>query len=166
MRHLQLRADVLTDVHVGDVDRNDFERGARIQTFCEHGFTDAIRIFQHLFMIERRADRGNNAFTDARHDSRFARAADVTVEIASHGNPGFDVELNAVLRNALEDRRFDDFGVHRRLQRLKHVAAGQVDCGRALPFQRNLRALRRDHREHAVFDVAARQVMRLQLIHV
>ena len=56
------------------------------------------------------------------------------------------------------------FGVNRGLQRFEHVAAGQVDRRRALPLQRNLRALRGDHRQRDIFDVAAGQHVRLQLI--
>ena len=121
-------------------------------------------ILEHFLVVDGRADGRDDAFADARDDRRFARAADVAVEIAAHGDPRFDVELNAVLRDALEDRRLDHLRVHRRLQRFEHVAAGQIDRRGALPFQRNLRALRGDHGEHDVLDVAAGQVVRLHLI--
>jgi hypothetical protein len=99
-----------------------------------------------------------------RDDRRLAGAADVAVEVGAHRDPRFDVELDAVLSDALEQRRLDDLGVHRGLQRFEHVAAREVDRRRALPLQRNLRALRRDHRQRHLVDVAARQDVRLQLI--
>ena len=115
-------------------------------------------------MIDRRTDRRNDAFTDARDDRRFARAADIAFEVAAHGDTRFDVELNAVLRDALKDRCFDHPRVDRRLQRFEHVAAGQIDRGRALPLQRNLGALRGDHGQRDVLDVAAGKDVRLQLV--
>ena len=54
--------------------------------------------------------------------------------------------------------------IDRGLQRLDHVAAGQVDGRGALPVQRNLRALRGDHRERHLLDVAAGEIVRLHLI--
>jgi len=106
-------------------------------------------------VIDRRTDGGDDAFTDARDDRGFARAADVAVEVAAHRDARLDVELNAVLRDALERRRFDDFRRDRGLQRFEHVAPGEVDRGGALPFQRNLRALCGDHRQGDVLDVTA-----------
>ena len=56
------------------------------------------------------------------------------------------------------------FGIDRGLQRFEHVAAGQVDRGGALPLERNLRALRGDHRQRHVLDVTAGEIVRLHLI--
>jgi hypothetical protein len=35
---LQLRADVIADVHVGNVDRENFKRGVTVETFGENSF--------------------------------------------------------------------------------------------------------------------------------
>jgi len=35
---LQFRADVIADIHVGDIDREDFKRGVAIETFGQHCF--------------------------------------------------------------------------------------------------------------------------------
>ena len=115
-------------------------------------------------MIDRRADRGNDAFADARDDRLFAGAADVAIEVAAHRDTRLDVELNAVLRDALERRRLDDLGSDRGLERFDDVAPGQIDRRGALPVQRNLRALCGDHRERHVLYVAAGEKVRLHLI--
>ena len=111
-----------------------------------------------------RADCRDDAFADARHDRRLARTSHVAVEIAAHRDARLDVQLNAVLRHALEDRRFDDLRIYRRLQCLQHVAAREIDRGRALPNERNLGALRGDHRQRNVLNVAAGKVVRLHLV--
>ena len=132
--------------------------------FGEHRLRDAVGILEHFLVIDGGADRRHDALADARDDRRLARAADVAVEVAAHRDARLDVQLNAVLRDALEDRRLDDLRIDRRLQRFEHVAPGEIDRGRALPFERNLRALRGDHRERDVVDVAAGEVVRLHLI--
>ena len=43
LRGLQVGADVLADVDVGDVDRHDFERGPGIEAFGKHRLRDAVR---------------------------------------------------------------------------------------------------------------------------
>ena len=121
-------------------------------------------ILEDFLVIDGRADGADDAFADARDDRRLARTADIAVEVRAHGDPRFDVELDAVLRDALEDRRLDHLRVDRGLQRFEDVAAGEVDRGGALPLERNLRALRGDHRQHDLVDVAAGQDVRLQLI--
>ena len=162
---LQFGADVLADVDVGDVDRHNLERRSRIEPLREHGLRDAIRILQHFLVIDRRADRGNDAFADTRNDRLFACAADVAIEVASHRDTRFDVELNAVLGDALERRRLDDLRSDRGLERFDDVAPRKIDrCG-TLPVERNLRALGGDHGERHVLHVASGEKVRLHLIH-
>src|ERR1700684_2264477 len=45
-----VRADVIPDVDVGDVDRQNLVSGAGVQPFLEHAFGDRVRLFQYLQM--------------------------------------------------------------------------------------------------------------------
>jgi hypothetical protein len=47
---LQPGANILADVDVGDVDRDDLERGLRIQFAGQHGLGNHVGVFQHLGM--------------------------------------------------------------------------------------------------------------------
>jgi hypothetical protein len=44
---LEFGADVLADVHIGDVDREDFEGGIGIESLVENVFGDAMGVFEH-----------------------------------------------------------------------------------------------------------------------
>ena len=102
-------------------------------------------------------DSGNDTLADARDDGFLARAADQSVDVGAHGNARLGAQLDAVLGYCGDYRGFDYLRVNAHLHGHQHVAARQVDCGRAGELQRYARALRRDKRvDHAV-DVTARQ---------
>ena len=52
LRRLQFGADVLADVDVGDVDRNDFESGSGVEALGEHGFADAVGILEDFLVVD------------------------------------------------------------------------------------------------------------------
>ena len=75
------------------------------------------------------------------------------------------VELDAVLGHGVDRRGVvDDLGLHRHLHRLEHVAAGQVDGRGALEGQRDVGLVGRDQGVDHPHDVAAGQVVRLQVV--
>ena len=161
--------DVLADRHVADVDGDDLEGGLRVQPAGEHRLGDAVRSLQHDVVRHGRANRADDALADAGDDRLFGGPADELPQVGADGDAGLDLQLDAVLRDAVE--RFaaeaargavDDLGVDARLHGLEHVAAGQVDGGRQLEIEIELRLAggnqRADHQRH----VAAGQVMGLQ----
>src|ERR1700736_4127193 len=100
-------------------------------------------------------DGRDDAFTDAGDNRGLAGAADITVDGSAHRDAGFDVELNAVFRDALKYGRFDDLGIDRHLHRFLRVPAGKVHSAGTLPLQWNLCALRRDECQRDVVYMAA-----------
>ena len=106
----------------------------------------------------------DDSLSHACDDRRLTRAAHVSIEVRAHGDARLHVELDAVLRDALKDRRLDDPWSDRRLERFEHVTPRQVDGRRPLPLQRNLRTLGRDHGQRHLLDAAARQIVRLHLV--
>jgi hypothetical protein len=55
LRDLQLGADVLTDVDVGDVDGEDLERGTHVETAGKHGLRNAVWQLEHRLVASRRS---------------------------------------------------------------------------------------------------------------
>ena len=116
-----------------------------------------------------RADRVDDALADAGDDRLVGGAADQAVEVGADGHLGFDLELNAVLGDAVDRlaaRRGvgagDDLGIDAGLHGLEHVAAGQVDGGGSLVRQRDIGAVGGDQGPHHVGHVAAGQVVGLE----
>ena len=64
--HLQLCADILTYINVGDIDTEDFESGTFVQSLAEHEFGDTIRVLKHLLVALRRTNRADDTFTYTR----------------------------------------------------------------------------------------------------
>jgi hypothetical protein len=73
---LQFRADIVADIHIGNVDREDLEGRAGVEALFENLLGDSVRVFQHLFVRVGRADGGDDAFADAGDDGFLGRAAD------------------------------------------------------------------------------------------
>src|SRR5690606_18141507 len=93
----QFRADVAADVDVGDVDRQDFESGPRIQAFLQHGLGNAVRVFQHFGVLPRGTDRGNDALADARDHRILAGTADQALNVGANGYARLDLDLDSIL---------------------------------------------------------------------
>src|SRR4029453_13256650 len=47
---LQFRADVIADIHIGDIDRENFERRVAIETFGQHCLRNAVGILRPFFI--------------------------------------------------------------------------------------------------------------------
>ena len=108
---LQPGADIVSHVDVGNVDRHDLERGARVEALRKDGLRDAVGIFEDFLVIDGRTDGADHALADPGDDRRLAGAADVPFEVAAHGDPRLHVELNTVLCHALNRaRHFFDGG--------------------------------------------------------
>ena len=98
---LQTGADVLADIHVGDVNGENLERGARVEALFERGLADALRVFQNVLVGVGGTDGGDDAFADARDDGFLGRASDEPVEVRADGDARLDLELDAVLGDAV-----------------------------------------------------------------
>ena len=120
---LQLGADVLADVHVGDVDRQDLERRAGVESLGEHRLGDQVGILQHLLVRLGRADGAHDPLAHAGQDRLLARAADQPVDVGPHRHPRERQELDAVLGHGRHLGRGDDLGIDAHLHRLEDVAA-------------------------------------------
>ena len=101
---LQPGADVVADVDVRDVDRDDFEGGLRIEPPRQHRLGNAVGVLQHFGVRLGRADRADDAFADAGDDRLFGRTADQLIQVGPHGDPRLDLQLNAVLGDGVERR--------------------------------------------------------------
>ena len=161
--HHQLRADVAADIHVCNVDGENFVCRARVQAFGQHRAGNQIRILQHLLVGFRRADSGHDALADTRDNGFFARAADQTVDIRADGDARLGTQLNAVLRDCGDDGGFDDLRGDGHLHRLEHVTAREVNRARLLERHRDVRALRRNQGVNHAVHVAAGEEVRFQL---
>ena len=81
-----------------------------------------------------RADRADDALAHAGDDRLFGGPADQLSQVGPHRHPGLDLQLDAVLRHAVERLpaaaaagAVDHLGIDAGLHGLQHVAAGQVD---------------------------------------
>jgi hypothetical protein len=116
----------------------------------------------------RRGDGRDDALADARDDRLLGRAADQPGDVGAHRGARLGEQLDAVLGDGGDARArvlraVDDARVDAGLHRLEHVAAGEVDAGRRLERELDAGAVGRDQRAHDVQDIAAREVVRLQV---
>ena len=99
---LQVGADVVADVDIGDVDRQDLVGRAGVEPLFEHALGDRVRFLEHLQVGLGRADRIDDAFADAGDDGLVGGTADQAVEVGAHRDLGFDLELDPVLGDAVD----------------------------------------------------------------
>ena len=161
---LQLGADVLADVHVGDVDREDLEGGAGVEPLGEDGLGDEIGIFQHLFVGFGRADGADDPLADAGEDRLLARAAHQPVDVGAHRHPREGQELDAVLGHRRHLGGRDHLGIDAHLHRLEDIAAGQVDRRRLLVGERDSRLVGGDEGVDHPLHVAPGEEVTLQVV--
>ncbi len=84
--NLQFGADVLADVHIGNIDGEDLVRGARIETARQDVLRDVIRVFEHVLMSRGGPDGADHAFANPRDDGLFPGAPDQAIEIRADGD--------------------------------------------------------------------------------
>ena len=83
-----------------------------------------------------------------------------------HSGPdGFEKKLWKVAEIS-DDKNsgIDHFRIDRHLDRFGHVTAGQIDRGRHAEIERNVRFLGRNKCRYHIGDVAARQIVRFQIV--
>ena len=166
---LEVGADVVADVDVGDVDREDLEGRAGVEPLLQHALGDRVGLLEHLLVRVGRADRVDDALADAGDDRLVGGPADQPVDVGPDGHLGLHLELDAVLGDAVDRLpalgrvgAVDDLGIDARLHGLEHVAAGQVDRGGPLVRQRDVGPVGGDQGADDVGHVAAGQVVGLQ----
>ena len=131
--------------------------------------------FEHDLVGLRGADGGDDALADAGDDGFLLRAADEAVEIGADGDAGADLHLDAVLGDAVDGaaaggrvRAVDDLRIDRGADGFDHAFAGalggEVDGAGAVPIQRDAGFLRGDERLDGGDDVAAGEVVGLDVI--
>src|SRR5690606_20905514 len=148
----------------GDVDREDLEGRSGVEATRKDVLRDVVGILEHVLVRLRRSNRAHHAFADARDDGFFAGAADEPIEVRADGDAGNRDQLDAVLGHGRDARRLDDLRQDRHLHGLKHVAAGQVDRGRALEGHVDVGLVGRDQRVDDAGDVTAGQIVRFELV--
>ena len=111
-----------------------------------------------------RTHRCNNAFANARDDRFFSRTTNQAVDVRTDRYARFCTQLNAILCNRRDYRRFNHFGVHAHLHGIKHVTPGKIDCAGTLKVQRDACTLRSDERVYNAVYIAACEVMRFEFI--
>ena len=162
--HLELGADVLAHVDVGDVDGEDFEGGAAVEALGEDEFGDAVGVLEHLLVAGGAADGGDDAFAHAGEDGLLAGAADELLDVGAHGDTGFGDELDAVLGHGGHGGRVDDLGVDGGLHGLQHVAAGEVDGRGGLEVEVHVGLVGADEGVDHGGHMAAGQVVGLEVV--
>ena len=166
---MQIGADVVADVDLGDIDRQDFECRARVETFFQDSLGDRVGVFEHQLIRIGRADGVDDPFADAGDNRFLGRTADEPIEIRSDGDASLDSKLDAVLRLRIDRRTtldrvgtIYDLGIHARLHGVQDVSPRQVDRHRSFARQRNLGPMRGDQGSNHIRHVAARKVMSLK----
>ena len=161
--HLQLRADVAANVHVGDIDGENLEGGTGVQTLAQHGTADQVGVLQNLLVRLSGTDGGDDTFADTGDDGFLTGAADEALNVRADGHAGLGTQFNAVLCDCGDDGGLDDLGGNTHLHGFEHVAAGKVDGAGLLKRQLNVRALGGDQGVGDTVDVTAGQEVRFQL---
>ena len=138
---LELRADIPANVHVSNINRQNFKRSTGVEPFAENGLRNFVGAFQNVRVIFGTADGGDDTFADAGDNRGFTGAADEPVDIRADGNAGFDFEFDTVFSDGGNYRRLDNFRVDAHLNCFKNVAPCQIDSGGTLERQNDLRAL-------------------------
>jgi hypothetical protein len=98
---LKHRADIVADVDVCDVDRKNIVSSARIETTLKHGLGNAVRVFEHYLVRSRGSNGCHNTFAHARDDCLLLSATHETIQVGTHGNPGFNFYLNAIFGHGI-----------------------------------------------------------------
>ena len=126
-------------------------------------------MLHHLEMAFRRTDRRDDALANPGDDRLLGRPADQLLQIGADGDPGPDLELDAVPGDGRERRlaagavgTVDDLRVHARLHRIEHVAAGKVDGTGAVEVEVEVGAMGRDQGADHAGHVSAGEVMGLE----
>ena len=148
LKGLQVGADVVADVDIGDIDRQDFIGRAGVEAFLEHSLRDRVGLFEDLEVGLGRADGVDDPFADPGDDGLVGGTADQSVEVGADGHLGFHLELNAVLGDPVDRlaarrrvRAGDDLGIDAGLDGLEHIAARQVDRRGSLVRKRDIGAV-------------------------
>ena len=168
-------ADVFADVHVRNVDGEDFEGGADIQTTLKHNLGDGIRALEHELVGIGGTDGGHDALTDPGDDGLLFGTTDKAVEVGAHGHPGANLDLNAVLGNSVNGAAagggvgtVDDLGIDRSAHGFHHALARafgcKVDCAGAVPVEHDAGLLGGDEGLDGGDHVAAGEEVGLDVV--
>ena len=162
---LELGADISAYIDIGDIDGEDLKSCPRVETFAEDRTGNVIRILQYVGVLFGGADGRDDAFADTGDDGRFPCPADEAIDIRTDGDTGADLELDAVFRDRRNGRGLDDLRIDAHLDGFEDIASCQVDGGCLLEGEIDLCAMRGDQGIDDVIHIAARQVVRFELVH-
>lgn len=84
-------SDILADLDMGDIDRNDRKGGLIVQTPFENGSGNEVGVLENGEVRFARADRTDDALTDPRDDCLLGCTTDELFEIGSNRYPGLDL---------------------------------------------------------------------------
>ncbi len=102
LQRLEVGADVVAHVDVGDVDREDLVGRAGVESLLQHALGDRVGLFEDLVVRVGRADRVDDPLADPRDDRLVGGAADQAVDVRPDGDLGLHLELDAVLGDAVD----------------------------------------------------------------
>jgi hypothetical protein len=144
----------------------DLERGAAVQPLGQDRLRNGVRILQHGLVRVGRTDGADDTLTDPGQDRLFPGSTDEAVDVSPDGDAGDRDQLNPVLGHGRDSWRLDDLRIHRHLDGLEHVTAGEVDRRGLFEPQRNIRLVGRDQCVADPRHVTAGQVVSLEFVHV
>src|SRR5690606_25266558 len=101
---LELGADVLADVDVGDIDREDLEGGAGVEALLRRGRGGLAGVPGHVLGGRRRAGGGGDARADAGDEGLLGASAAGVGGVGPDGDAGLGVALDAVLGDGVDGR--------------------------------------------------------------
>ena len=162
--HLELRTDILSDIDIGYINREDFECRAVIQSFGEHQFADGIRVLEHQFVALSATDRANDSFAYTGQDRIFSCTTDELAYIRAHGDTGFGDKLDTVFSHCGYRRRVNHSWVNGHLDGFEHVTSGKVNRRSHLEGEVYSGFVGRYECMHHSLDMSTGKIVRLQSV--
>ena len=171
---MEHRTDIITHVDIRDVDGHDLVSGVGVESALQDGLGNTVRILQHNLVALGGTNGGDNAFADAGDDRLFLGATDETIEVSTNGHARLYFYLNAILGDRIDGgatarriRHIDNLRADGSEDRLKdrfiRSAGGDIDGTGTIPIKVKAGFLRGDECLHRLHDVAAREVMGVNL---
>ena len=93
---VQFGADVLAHVHVGNVDGQDLERGAAVQSLRQHCLRNRVRVLEHGLVRVRGTDGADDTLADPGQDRLLTGATHQALDVGADGDATDRLDLDAV----------------------------------------------------------------------
>ena len=156
------------DINVCNINGNDFEGGLRIKTFCQYSFADDVGFSRTP--CDFLPTRWHQCLHPPCKDGFFGCTTDQLLQVCTHRNSGFDLQLNAVFGDRIKRwlgrttrRTVNDLRINTGLDRLQHISPRQVDGSSFAKRKRNrLCFFCRNQRTGHLLNISTRQIVGFQ----